>query len=101
MLNPNQFALFHGTAHPFQPGDVVNPTDTEWGDKPMAWATPDRAHAEAIASAKARRHNRSNPGDQRSPHVFEVEHVSGPADIWGSRHVADPQGFRVKRKVTP
>jgi hypothetical protein len=44
-------------------------------------------------------HNRRNPDDPREPLVFEVEHMSEPADIWGMRHVADPQGFRVRRRV--
>lgn len=91
--------LFHGTAHPFEPGDVVNPTDTEHTEAPMAWATTDLGHATKIAGVKVRMHNRRTPDDPASPYVFEVEHMSGPADVWGSRHVADPKGFRVKRKV--
>ena len=92
-------ALFHGTVHPFLTGDVVNPTDTEHTEEPMAYATADLKHANAIAEVKARMHNRRNPDDLREPLVYEVEHMSEPADIWGVRHAADPQGFRVKRRV--
>lgn len=91
--------LFHGTAHPFLEGDVVNPTDASWGDEPMAFATAELEHAAAIARVKAEVHNRRNPDDPREPRVFEVEHMSEPADIWGLRGAADPVGFRVKSSV--
>jgi hypothetical protein len=92
--------LFHATTHPFQIGDVVNPTDTEHSETPMAFATPDLGLANSIARGKARWHNKRNPDDQRTGHVFAVEHMSEPADLWmPSRYVADPAGFRVVRKV--
>ena len=92
-------ALFHGTVHAFEEGDVVNPTDTEHTEVPMAYATADREHAEAVARVKAKMHNRRNPDDPREPLVYEVEHMSSPAEIWGVRHAADPEGFRVKRRI--
>lgn len=92
-------ALFHGTVHPFLEGDTVNPTDTEHTEEPMAYATADLEHAQAVASVKARMHNRRNPDDPREPLVYEVEHMSSPAEIWGVRHAADPVGFRVRRRV--
>lgn len=92
-------ALFHGTTHPFLAGDVVNPTDTEHTEMPVAYATTDRGHAEAVARVKAKMHNRRNPDDQREALVYEVEHMSEPADIWGVRHAADAKGFRITRRA--
>jgi len=92
--------LFHATTHLFQPGDIVNPTDTEHSETPMAFATTDPKLAASIARGKTRWHNKRNPDDQRTGHVFAVEHMSEPADLWmPSRYVADPAGFRVLRKV--
>jgi hypothetical protein len=96
-------ALFHGTAHSFNEGDVVKPTDTEHDLTPHAYATTDRDVAHTIASAATRRHNRRNPDDPREPQVYEVEHMSEPGDIWDiprwMKAVVDPEGFRVKRRV--
>ena len=98
-----QQALFHATVHPFAPGDVINPTDVEHDETPHAYATTDLGIAQSIAKMRTRMHNRRNPEDQREEKVYEVEHMSGPADIYdvprSLRAVADPQGFRVKRAV--
>jgi hypothetical protein len=95
--------LFHGTVHPFAPGDVVNPTDTEHTGEPLAYATTDPQRAGSIARVKARMHNRRNPDDQREPLIYEVEHMSEPADIWDvpsfKTTVADARGFRITRRV--
>lgn len=94
--------LFHGTAHPFEPGDIVSPTDTEHTEFPTAWATPRMDEANQIARAKVRRHNRRNPDNPATEHVFAVEHLSKPVDVWGRANVAaDPVGFRVLRRVGP
>jgi hypothetical protein len=96
-LNPE---LFHGTLHPFEPGDIINPTDTEHSEQPMAYATPDLEHATKVARAKARMNERRNPDAPMDARVYAVEHISGPADLWmSSKYVADPEGFRVVRKV--
>lgn len=97
-LNPQ---LFHGTAYSFEPDEMVKPTDVEHSDTPLAWATMDIVHAAKIAKSKSRMHNRRTPDDPAEPHVFEVEHLSEPYDVWGSRHVADAKGFRVIRRVGP
>jgi hypothetical protein len=98
-LNPS---LFHGTTHPFNAGDTIEPTDSDWSFEgtPMAFATPDLGKAQQISRTKAKMHNRKNPDDPKEGHVFEVEHMSGPADVWGLHpEVADTVGFRVKRRV--
>src|SRR5436190_24052538 len=96
-------ALFHATVHPFEPGDVVNPTDTAHSENAMAYATTDRDVAHSLSRAVARRHNRRNPDDQREGLVYEVEHMSGPADVWdvprSLKAVMDPEGFRVRRRI--
>jgi len=96
-------ALFHGTVHAFEEGDVVNPTDVEHDVVPHAYATTDRDVAHTIARAAARRHSKRNPDDPREPQVYEVEHMSTPSDIWDvprwMKAVADPAGFRVKGRA--
>jgi hypothetical protein len=94
--------LFHGTSHPFEPGDVINPTDTEHTTFPTAWATPSMEHASRVARAKVRRHNRRNPDNPATEHVFAVEHMGERVDVWGrADSAADPVGFRVLRRVGP
>ena len=43
-----QFELFHGTAHPFKPGDLVTPQGMH-GDSQYAWATPHIDYAQSRA----------------------------------------------------
>ena len=95
-------ALFHGTVHPFNVGDVIDPTDTSHTEEPHAYATTDLRYATYAAEVRAKMHNRRNPDDLREPLVYEVEHMSEPVDVWevsNKPYAVDRQGFRVKRRV--
>lgn len=93
-------ALFHGTAHWFRTGEVVNPSvpATGIGRHAAAWGTTKMQVAAAYSSVKARQDTDAPP--LFSP-IYEVEPMSDPdslrihSKVQGS--VGDPQGMRVKR----
>lgn len=93
-------ALFHGTHHPFQVGDVVEPTlidPTSAYARPSdakAWATPDEESAFRFGSRKT----------GRAAKVFQVEPVEeGEPEFLNndpnSGQVFSKKGFRVVKQV--
>jgi hypothetical protein len=111
-----QFApLFHGTVHPFAPGDVVAPRE-RGGD---AYATPDIDYAHRRAKeavnfswedAKKANPTWNTPGGKQydeykaetSPKVFEVRPIGTPeatGDFEDEGNVKSKHGFTVVRQV--
>lgn len=101
MTNPNigqQFKggiLYHGSPHPFQPGDIVRPRNRKLG----ASATPD------LEMAKGYGRSRYLPikhlvEQGYKPRVFQVEPVSTATHgKFDGKEVNDKQGFRVIKEL--
>lgn len=67
-------ALFHGTAHWFRPGDIVNPTVPATGivSHAAAWGTP---YLEVAAHYSAHKSSKASQPPLFSP-IYEVEPIS-------------------------
>ena len=73
--------FYHGTVHPFKPGDTVDPAKASYGLE--ARATPDldyAAHQAAFKEIGARRVAKRENEEAPSGKVFEVRPISGDAD---------------------
>ena len=110
--NPEQFKLFHGSRHPFEPGDMITPTshrdgrnNYNYGEKGSV--LPDWAGNYAYATEhpiKARYYAMMDKREEE-PHVYEVEHAGPAKDLspdmtdttggWSSS-----TGFKVVKKFT-
>lgn len=70
--------LYHGTAHPFEPGDIIEPTGkTNWKQSSGShvYTTTDLATAEAYANKAA--YKAGEVTKKFEPKVFQVEPVEG------------------------
>lgn len=88
-------ALFHGTAHWFRTGEVVNPSVPVTGiaADAAAWGTP---HADVAAHYSAYKASQSDHPPLFSP-VYEVEPTSDQLRTHPKiDSVGDRQGMRVK-----
>jgi hypothetical protein len=112
-----QSALYHGTVHPFQAGDVVKPGE----DREFAYATTNldyaRTHADRRLSSYWEKGKQQNPTwnrpggkqydewEKENPaRVFEVEPIGEPEptssrDLEDKGNVKSKKGFRVVREV--
>jgi hypothetical protein len=87
--------LYHGSPHPFKPGDIIRPRNPKLG----ASATPDKDMARGYAQS------RFLPlphlvAKGYKPRVFQVEPVSTATHgKFGGKEVNDKQGFRVIKEV--
>jgi hypothetical protein len=102
-LSGDQF-LYHGTAHPFSPGDVVEPGHpSNWGslskpDRVSATTSRAAAHDYASTAQKMQRQWHDNP--DAKGRVYRVEPVGGARPGSTPReHVAT--GFRVLDEGEP
>jgi hypothetical protein len=87
-------ALFHGTAHPFKVGDIIEPRMHKG-----AFATTKQEVAEHYAWNRTREYNWAN-GTEEEPKVFQVEPVNEETvNKYGKNTVASVDGFRVVRQV--
>jgi hypothetical protein len=87
--------LYHGSPHPFQPGDIVRPRNPKLG----ASATPD------FEMAKGYSQSRYLPLPHLvekgyTPRVFQVEPMSTATyGKFGGKEVNDKQGFKIIKEV--
>lgn len=104
VTSPQQFGkIYHGSAHWFSPGDVVEPTDSLHSVEPLAYASESTQTAGIMGTHRARAgQDRANPGQTSmfAP-VYEVEHNTSPQAGQRLRRrsgsAVDPAGFTVKR----
>ena len=95
-LSPAQF--FHGSDHPFEPGDVIRPggavgrSNHELSAEDRVYLTSNAGIAEVFAQDFVR------PG--RTPAVYEV-HPHDPAEVRGTGHEFTAAHAVVKRRVHP
>ena len=88
-------ALYHGTTHPFEVGDIVEPRNL-----PAAFAAEDPRAASVFAAAKARKHD-------LPPRLFQVEPLedddtyTSEEGIGGMKISRSRRGFRVTGESTP
>ena len=94
--NNSDFAagLYHGTAYPFKPGDIVEPRMHRG-----AFATTDADIAAHYADNRVGEYNEANNATEE-PKVFQVEPVN-PATVnkYGNHAYASVDGFRVVKRV--
>lgn len=95
--DPDQFTLYHGTAHDFNPGDLIEPRSKDYPHS-VAWASRDPEIAEAYATMAK--------GEQ--PALFNNVYEVGPASPAGPDFdeiggVGYSDGLAVKRlyKMVP
>lgn len=70
--------LYHGTAHPFQPGDIIEPFDTKNWEHSSGKHVYTTSHLEtAEAYAKQAAYKAGMVTKKFEPKVFEVEPVEG------------------------
>jgi hypothetical protein len=92
-------ALYHGTTHPFEIGDIVEPRMSGFKNF-MAFAAEDPRAASVFAAAKARKHD-------LPPRVFTVEPLEDDDSyateegLGGMIISRSKKGFRVTGKATP
>jgi len=103
----HESVLYHGTVHPFQVGDVVEPREDHDGEK-RAWATSDLGVAKDRAKdwVNYKWNDLSREGKNRSwsehqkntpPRVFRVEPLGDVEqhDSEDYKAVSSKKGFRV------
>jgi hypothetical protein len=105
--------LYHGTIHPFEPGDVIRPQ----GRETYAYATPDMSVAHSRATDQVSISWEDNKGlnptwnrpggkqwdeyEAETPkRVYRVEPVGGVAGTHPHGHAVSPFGFRVVERVS-
>lgn len=100
-LNPQQF--YHGTAHPFQPGDVVEPGHpSNWGRlsrRDAVSATMSRAEAHDYADTAQRTQSSRGNRDARA-RVYKVAPI-GEYAPGSTMHEIVAKGFHVLDEGEP
>lgn len=105
-MNSNLGPMFHGTVHPFKPGDIVTPQ----GDEPYAFATPDldyatehADHRETAVYSRLTRDMRPESHKAAAGITARVYQVEGLGDEWvhpdNTDAVVSTAGFRVVKQV--
>jgi hypothetical protein len=94
-------ALYHGTTHPFEIGDIIEPRQRPGGFRePLAFAAEDPRAASVFAAAKALKHD-------LPPRLFNVEPLEDDEThkteegLGGMMISRSKRGFRVTGKATP
>lgn len=109
-----QSALYHGTIHPFEIGDVVTPSYGGGHDSEYAWATSDRESAEnyARAAQDSKWSERMKQGERLDYPQHKEEHPQRVYEVQalGDEFATDPnrlqegtvqsrKGFKVVKRV--
>ena len=91
-------ALFHGTAHAFKPGDIIEPNSGLFkGISGTAFATTDYESAKAYAESRAEREGATH-GMVYSVEPVDKDETSRINDNLGRQSViTSSKGFKVKK----